>query len=137
MVSLRRILGFAVTQYLLSAASPHGPRGDIVTLEVPPGHGWNGTLVVDMSKATDYLEREAGIRADTFMAFLGRPQSSPSESGYKLPNGSGSMQALHVKENSPSPIHVYDETMVISRHSSHCTPLILPLGLGRNEWPCD
>ncbi len=90
MVSLKYTFGLAIMRCLLTAASPHDPRGDIVTFDVPPGHGWNGTLVVDMPKATEYLEQEVGLHLDTFRAYLGRFPSPPPRGEYKLPEGSGS-----------------------------------------------
>ncbi|RYP80133.1 hypothetical protein DL769_002619 [Monosporascus sp. CRB-8-3] len=72
---------------LTPATSPESD-GAVITFDVPAGHGWNGTVVVDGPKATGYLEREVGMNLERFVGYLQRTSPPQTKTEYRFPEGS-------------------------------------------------
>ncbi|RYP33098.1 hypothetical protein DL767_004883 [Monosporascus sp. MG133] len=88
MLPLRYMLSLAITWCLTLATRPE-TEGAVITLDVPAGHGWNGTVVVDRPKATEYLEKEVGMSLERFMGYLQRTPPPQTKTEYRFPEGSG------------------------------------------------
>ncbi|RYP58972.1 hypothetical protein DL770_010315 [Monosporascus sp. CRB-9-2] len=64
--------------------------GDLLTFDLPPGYGVNGTIVMDTEKSLQYLQEEVGVGIDMYMSDLAKIFPVMQEnSEYKFPEGSG------------------------------------------------
>ncbi|RYO98972.1 hypothetical protein DL764_006928 [Monosporascus ibericus] len=88
MLPLRYVLSFAITWHMTLATRPE-TQGAVITFGVPAGYGWNGTVVVDRPKVTEYLEKEVGMNLEGFIAYLRRTTPPQTKTEYRFPEGSG------------------------------------------------
>ncbi|RYP72106.1 hypothetical protein DL771_004437 [Monosporascus sp. 5C6A] len=88
MLSLIYVLGLAFMRCLTLATRPE-TEGAVITFDVPAGHGWNGTVVVDRPKATEYLGKEVGMSLERFMGYLRHTPPPQTKTEYRFPEGSG------------------------------------------------
>ncbi|RYP53434.1 hypothetical protein DL768_001579 [Monosporascus sp. mg162] len=88
MLHLRYILSLAIMWCLTLATRPE-TEGAVITFDVPAGHGWNGRVVVDRPKATEYLEKEVGVSLERFIGYLQRTPPPQTKTEYRFSEGSG------------------------------------------------
>ncbi|RYO79134.1 hypothetical protein DL764_010044 [Monosporascus ibericus] len=70
--------------------SPVESPGDLLTFDLPPGYGLNGTIVMDTEKSAQYLQEELGLDIDTYMGKFAKILPVLQENNeYKFPEGSG------------------------------------------------
>ncbi|RYP35516.1 hypothetical protein DL767_003770 [Monosporascus sp. MG133] len=64
--------------------------GDLLTFDLPPGYGMNGTIVMDTEKSVQYLQEEIGVGIDMYMDKWAKILPVLQENDeYKFPEGSG------------------------------------------------
>ncbi|RYP07781.1 hypothetical protein DL765_009017 [Monosporascus sp. GIB2] len=93
--------------------SPVERPSDLLTIDLPPGYGVNGTIVMDMKKFAQYLQDEVGVGMDIDMDKLAKISPVLQENNkYRFPEGSG----LERSSVSYSPNQVEHSTQVVPNY---------------------
>ncbi|RYP46168.1 hypothetical protein DL768_007598 [Monosporascus sp. mg162] len=87
--TVARSLICAITFTPVMTSLVEHPR-DLLTFDLPPGYGLNGTIVMDTEKSAQYLREEVGVDIDMCMDKLAKILPVLQENNeYKFPEGSG------------------------------------------------
>ncbi|RYP66593.1 hypothetical protein DL769_006000 [Monosporascus sp. CRB-8-3] len=87
--TVARSLIYAITLTVVMASAVERP-GDLLTFDLPPGYGVNGTIVMDTEKSAQYLQDEVGVGVDMDMDKLANILPVLQENNeFLFPEGSG------------------------------------------------
>ncbi len=86
MLSLGNPFGLAFFWGLTIASLPN-QRQDVIAFNTPSGQGWNGPITSNVSNTAKYLQQEAGVDVERFIAYL--QELSPLQPNEALPSSSG------------------------------------------------